>query len=778
MSLIKKIFKKNAYKANGTANKVPAEITEGDIRPASVGVTPEEPAGIPSETAIPDENNITPDTAQSVQTDNNDVREITQDKDEPDTEDTFTVDIRKLILIADSDEKVCRTLEKALKGEYDLIFSTDTEKTYSALKEHIGALTLLLLDVQMEDRKGMDILRAVKSDPSLGGVPVLALAADTDSQIKSLGMGAADFIPTPLPDQLIVRTRVRRCAELAESRSIIRSTERDKRTSLFNADYFTYHVDLFDAHYPDTRMDAVFAVVSNYGMITKHYGRRFADSVMYRIGEAVNSLSGITYGCSKSEDSFLIYRSHSDEHRTLLDSLTAGLDNDPDTATKVRLCLGVYEDANKDLPIDQRFDMARIAARSVVDSLTENIGIYDAKMKEDELFREQILNEFIPSLNEGRFKIYFQPKFDIRGSFPVLYSAEALVRWDHPTLGMMSPGKFISILEEYGLITRLDRYVWGEAAAQIRRWKDELGYSVPVSVNISRIDMLLPLLKNIFNEILKTYSLNEDDIILEITESAYDSENDRILSAAQELRGMGMGLRIELGSFGTGYSSIGMLSHMPVDALKIDMTFVHNSLGDNKDMGMIELIIDIADYLHVPVLAEGVETEEQYLLLKALGCDLVQGFYFSKPVPKEEFAHFISESKGDSARIITDTRNYLSISKALTGEYERIIYIDLNTDHYMQFYSGSNGAFRIQTGGKDFFADTGVILDMVTEEDRERIGKLLNKDKLMEWTDEDPLSTHFKSTDETGTLLTLETVRTRNQDDHHVVLGIRQNKGT
>ncbi|MBQ5310604.1 MAG: EAL domain-containing protein, partial [Oscillospiraceae bacterium] len=178
-------------------------------------------------------------------------------------------------------------------------------------------------------------------------------------------------------------------------------------------------------------------------------------------------------------------------------------------------------------------------------------------MKRAALYKEQILGEFLPSLSEKRFKIYFQPKFDIRGDRPVLYSAEALVRWDHPQLGMLSPGQFIGLLEDNGLITQLDRYVWSEAASHIRRWKDEYGYSVPVSVNISQIDMLLPLLKDIFKEIIRTYSLTEDDIILEITQSADSSNNDQILSAAQELRGMGLGLRIEMGNFGAGYSSIG-----------------------------------------------------------------------------------------------------------------------------------------------------------------------------------------------------------------------------
>ncbi len=686
--------------------------------------------------------------------------------------------LKKTLLIVDGDEQSCSFLRKALSS-YELVFARNGVEAVHLLKEEGLVPSLILLDVMMNGNEGLDILRLMKEQNKLSDISVIALASEPDIQKKSLELGAADIIPKPFPDASVVYARTQRCIELSDSKELIRITERDSSTDLYNIAYFKHYVRLYDKLYPDADMDAAVAVISNFHMLREHYGKRYADDILQKIGSSVKDVQDKFggYGCRRDEDSFLLYCPHTDNYNKLLTDISAGLESDQSTAGKARMCLGVYSDVSKDVPIEQRFEFASIAAQSVINSYTDTIGIYDADLKKAAQFREQILSEFIPSLEEKRFKIYFQPKFDIRGDEPVLYSAEALVRWDHPQLGMLSPGAFISLFEENGLITRLDRYVWGEAAAQIRRWKDEYGYSVPVSVNISRIDMLLPLLKDIFKDIIKEYSLNDDDIILEITESADNSSNDQILSAAKELRGMGMGLRIEMGNFGAGYSSIGMLSNMPIDALKIDMNFVHNSLGDNKDMRMIELIIDIADYLHVPVVAEGVETEEQYLLLKALGCDLVQGFYFSKPVPKEEFDHFIKEDKTKTHIIPDNKRNYVSISKALTGEYERIFYIDINTDHYMQFYSGSKGEFRITTGGKDFFADLDeVVLNIVVAEDRERIGKLLSKGELIEWIGADkPLSTHFKRA-QNGTLCTLETIRTRNQDDHHIVIGIRHKK--
>ena len=269
---------------------------------------------------------------------------------------------------------------------------------------------------------------------------------------------------------------------------------------------------------------------------------------------------------------------------------------------------------DKSLQIERRFDYAKIAANSVKSGFLKAIGVYDTEMHEAELYRERLLEDFKPSLESGRFKAYFQPKFDIRPDKPVLASAEALVRWDHPELGLISPGVFIPLLEDNGLILDLDRFVWRAAASQIRDWKDRFGVSVPVSVNVSRIDMLTPDLEDVFTKILGEYRLNADDFLLEITESAYTGDAEEVLSTAKRLRGIG---------------------------------FVRSAFGETRDVRMIELILDIAAYLRVPVVAEGVETEEQYLGLKAMGCDLVQGYYFSKPVPPDAFHSFLIQLEQD-----------------------------------------------------------------------------------------------------------------------------------
>ena len=290
--------------------------------------------------------------------------------------------------------------------------------------------------------------------------------------------------------------------------------------------------------------------------------------------------------------------------------------------------------------------------------------------------------------------------------------------------------------------------------------------------------MLTPNLKNIFKEILEEYKLDPEDLVLEITESAYTGDSDQVISTAKDLRGMGMGFRIEMDDFGTGYSSLGMLSHLPIDALKLDMSFIRNAFGENRDVRMIELIIDIADYLHVPVVAEGVETEEQYLVLKAMGCDYVQGYYFSKPVPHDEFDRFLVE-RGKAKAEVTPAakKTYMSISKALTSDFESIFYVDVVTDFYLEFYMSKNGDLEIRPGGVDFFDDARKrILENVSDSDTRAIEEATGKANLIRLAEqEEALSLSFmKEINGVSVPYSLQTIRTRESDHHHIVIGVRQ----
>ena len=558
-------------------------------------------------------------------------------------QETALINVRRHILIVEDEIVNQMLLAQALEGDYRMLYASDGVEALEIMRQHRSDLALVLMDLQMPRMGGIETLKAMREDDSISSIPVIVLTADQGAEVECLKLGAIDFIPKPYPAWEIVRARVDKSIELTENRDLIQSTERDSLTGLYNVDYFLRYVELFDRHYQSRPMDAMVLDVNHFHMINERFGKQYGDGVLKRVGERVGwlarELGGI--GCRKGADAFLIYCPHQEDPEAILSKASEDLADEDAASGRVRLRMGVYANVDKTLDIERRFDRAKTAADSVRTGYVTGVGLYDTQMNDQALYLERLLEDFQTSLEGGHFHVYFQPKYNVRPEVPVLSSAEALVRWDHPELGMISPGVFIPLLEENGLILALDRFVWRKTAETIRGWKDRFGKAVPVSVNVSRIDMLSPELKDIFREILEASGLTGDDMILEITESAYTSEAEQVIATVQGLRDMGF--RIEMDDFGTGYSSLGMLTHLPVDVLKLDMSFVRSAFGKTRDVRMIELILDIADYLHVPVVAEGVETEEQYRVLREMGCDLIQGYYFSKPVPAAEFERFLGE---------------------------------------------------------------------------------------------------------------------------------------
>ena len=686
----------------------------------------------------------------------------------------------KPILIVEDEHINQMILGKMFEEVYDVLYASDGIGALEQVKIHKDELAIVLLDLQMPRMSGMEVLKVLKEEEELKSVPVIVMTADQSAEVDCLKIGAIDFIPKPYPSPEIIQARVTRCIELSEKRTIIQSTERDSLTNLLNLDYFLRYVRMYDQHYIEKPMDAIVLDVNHFHMLNERYGKQYGDSVLAKIGKRIRQISREVGGvcCRRGADTFLLYCPHREDYEQILDKVSDGLVDETVSVNRVRLRMGVYSQVDKSLQIERRFDYAKNAADSVKNGFRKAVGIYDTKMHEEELYRERLLEDFKPSLEGGRFTVYFQPKYDIRPDKPVLSSAEALVRWEHPELGMISPGVFIPLLEENGLILDLDQFVWRETAARIRDWKDRFGFSVPVSVNVSRIDMLTPNLKNIFKDILEKHHLSTEDLMLEITESAYTGDSDQVISTAKELRGMGMGFRIEMDDFGTGYSSLGMLTHLPIDALKLDMSFIRSAFGENRDVRMIELIIDIADYLHVPVVAEGVETQEQYLVLKAMGCEYVQGYYFSKPVPPEAFDRFLAERAEVKYEMTPVTRKtYMNISKALTSDFESIFYVDVATDYYLEFYTGKNKDLEIRPGGTDFFKEAREkLLEGVCEADEPKLREATSKANLIHLAEqEEAIRLSFVRMENGAPVpYALQTIRTRESDHHHIVIGIRQ----
>lgn len=561
-----------------------------------------------------------------------------------DSKPVFRLSGKKRSVLLVEDEPINQEMMKAILGDvYDVVVAGSGEEAMRVLCAAHETLSIVLLDLNLPGVSGIDLLRRIKADPAYLRLPVIVMTADGEAEVECLTLGAIDFIPKPYPQPKVILARIRRTIELSEDRVILHGTERDHLTGLYNQEFFYLYAAQLDQYYKDAPTDAVVLNVTRFHVINDRYGKSYGDKVLQRIAEkalkTVQAAGGIV--SRREADTFMIYCPHREDYSSLLEDLSASAVAEDGGEARVKLRIGVYSDVDKDLDVERRFDRAKMAADAVKENLAKPIGFYDHTMHEDEMLSEQLVDDFGTAIREKQFAVYFQPKFDVRRETPVLCSAEALVRWKHPTLGMVSPGRFIPLFEKNGLIQALDLYVWKETAAKIKEWKERLGVSLPVSVNVSRVDLYDPALTETLSLIVRDNGLTREDLLLEITESAYTDNAEQIVEGVRDLRRAGF--RIEMDDFGTGYSSLSMLSSMPIDALKLDMLFIRNAFVEKKGAKLLEVMIRLAKSFDLKTVAEGVETAEQMSALKEMGCDVIQGYYFSRPLPADEFERFITE---------------------------------------------------------------------------------------------------------------------------------------
>lgn len=649
---------------------------------------------------------------------------------------------RRLVLIADDETVYREQLGNLLKEDYEIIYACDGEETLRQIEQSKELLALVLLDLHMPRLGGFEVLSRMKEDNDARHIPVIILTSDQDMEVESLRIGASDFMPKPYPRADVVRARVLHTIELSEDRQLIDRTERDHLTKLYNKDFFYRYADQYDLFHQDTPTDSIVIDINHFRVLNERFGTAYGDKVLVRIANLLREKVSDGILCRRNADTFLIYRPHREDYRELLDYISDGLAESELELSNIHLRMGVYQNVDKKVAVERRFDRAALASNAIRGSYAKNIEIYDETLSEKELFNERLVDGFDAAIREKQFKVFYQPKFDVRFDPPILSSAEALVRWQHPQLGLIPPGVFVPLFEDNGLIHTLDNYVWRTAAKQIRDWKDRLGFSVPVSVNVSRIDLYDPGLKDELLSILSENGLDNSDLLLEITETAYTLDSDKIIDTVIELRGCGF--RIEMDDFGSGYSSLNMLSTMPVDALKLDMQLIRNAFLSNKDTRMLEVIIEIADYLSVPVIAEGVETEEQYLALKAIGCDLIQGYFFSKPVPAAEYETFVVDRMENDARTrggsgIPHSRQSKSealdrLSHVMMSGFDILYYVNLENERYVILSAaGKFSELDIDRCGCCFFADAANNIRMTTHpDDVERVCAGMRKEVIEE----------------------------------------------
>lgn len=555
--------------------------------------------------------------------------------------DSERIERPKLVLVVDDQEINRDILGMILEDDYEVIYAEDGQEALDQISENINDLSIVLLDLVMPIMNGFEVLEIIRNDDRMSRIPVIVLTAEKSAELRALQMGAADFIVKPFDIHEVILARVERIIELSEGRKLISAAEHDHLTGLYSRNFFFEYAKRLYQYHSDQHMDALVMDIEQFHSVNALNGRDFGDEVLKCIGNEIRAFLADTNGIASrfEADRFDIYCAQQQDYRALLDRFQEGVNRiSPNVNIHLRMGINPWQEGVEPILM---FDRARAACNMVRGDYQNPIMVYGEDMLSRELRNQRLLNDLRAAVDERQFKVFYQPKYDVQCNPPKLTSAEALIRWMHPELGMISPGDFIPLFEGNGLIGVVDRYVWCEAALQIAKWREKYGITLPVSVNISRSDIFNPLLLRTLEQLIASNELTHDDLKLEITESAYTDNSRSLLGIIEGLRDLGF--QIEMDDFGSGYSSLNMLSDLPFDVLKMDMRFVRDIEDNETDRRLVSLILDIAEYLEVPVIAEGVETLGQLDILREAGCDIIQGYFFSPPLPPEQFEKLIEK---------------------------------------------------------------------------------------------------------------------------------------
>ena len=294
---------------------------------------------------------------------------------------------------------------------------------------------------------------------------------------------------------------------------------------------------------------------------------------------------------------------------------------------------GVYLIAGKKITPDHMYDRANLAAKHCKGNYIRNYAFYTRQMSQEIEKEQRIVNSMKSALENHEFVVFYQPKYWLSDN--QIAGAEALVRWKHPERGMISPGEFIPVFERNGFITKLDYYVWEQTCIQLRKWMDEGKNPLPISVNLSRVSLYNKDIVNVICNLVDSYRIPRRLFQAELTESAYNTNPKAVQDMMQRLREEGFYILMD--DFGSGYSSLNVLKDIVVDVLKMDMKFFAGDDREGRGENIMAAVIRMAKWLNMPVVAEGVERIEQVEFLRSIGCEYVQGYYFAKPMPVEEY---------------------------------------------------------------------------------------------------------------------------------------------
>lgn len=379
--------------------------------------------------------------------------------------------------------------------------------------------------------------------------------------------------------------------------------------------------------------------ISRFKIINDIYGERMGDQILQFIKDNLAEICNETqYYLNLRSDVFVVLSEFQQESE--LDELVRQIQTRCNMFKNIKLTysIGVYIVNDRKMDLRQIEDRAAMARKKAKGNMMNNVLYYQEEFKEM-LYIRNFIEESLPSaIDEKQFQMYLQPKYSIVQNHIV--GAEALVRWQHPDRGMIYPNEFIPVIEENGYIKKVDYYIWKEACNFLKRCEQAGIKNCPVSVNVSRLHLTDTVFMDYLAQTIHEAGIPKEQLELEITETIGD---EQISNMAELLKHQGYKLLMD--DFGSGYSSLNILLETPFDVIKLDKKFMENMMVSEKGRLILEYVVAMADKLGLELLAEGVETEEQVKLLRKIGCDNVQGYYYAKPMPVEDFFELLQKDR-------------------------------------------------------------------------------------------------------------------------------------
>ena len=414
--------------------------------------------------------------------------------------------------------------------------------------------------------------------------------------------------------------------------------EHDALTGLYNRSTFCRKTADFLRQNPNGSYNMVQFDIERFKVINELYGNFMGDRILLLIAEGLQKClkDKGTYGRLEADHFAVCLPAGTEELQYVREQMDKSLAS-VKIEQKINLYYGVYTVEDRDMSVDLMCDRANLALRTVKGNSNRSYAVYNDELHQVVLSEQQLTNSMEEALLQRQFEVYYQPVVDLKTGEVV--SAEALVRWNHPEKGMVSPGFFIPFFEHNGFIIKLDAYIREEVCRNIMELGRRGLNCVPVSVNVSRLEFYDPNLCRSIIDLTERYRLEPGMMRLEITESAYTDNPQQLLAAMKELQNYGF--QVLMDDFGSGYSSLNMLKDVPVDILKMDMKFLENQGISGRGPEILASLVRMAKKLGMHTIAEGIETKEQGDFLRSVGCEYGQGYYYARPMPADAFTNLL-----------------------------------------------------------------------------------------------------------------------------------------